>query len=98
MAEERWGDELDWCNRHGGFHLRNEEGGIAVITEAEDAYELARRLNAADALAAAVDIARLKLGARGGYSLDSQRMKLVHEAEDILTTTLAEYQEVRGRS
>ena len=50
---ERWGDELEWCGKHGGYHLRNEDGGIAVITEIEDAQTLARLLNAARALAEA---------------------------------------------
>ena len=54
---ERWGDELDWCGKHGGYHLRNEDGGIAVVTEIEDAQTLARLLNAAEALAGAADAA-----------------------------------------
>ena len=52
---ERWGDELEWCRKHGGYHLRNEDGGIAVVTEIEDAQTLARLLNAAQALADAVE-------------------------------------------
>ncbi len=48
-APEKWGDELDWCSKHGGYHLRNEGGGIAVITDREDAMAVAVLLNDAEA-------------------------------------------------
>ena len=78
---ECWGDELEWCGKHGGYHLRNEDGGIAVVTKIEDAQTLARLLNAAQALAEAAQVVDRADGVTGGssamaYPVDRLRVAL----------------------